>query len=342
MEVFSFLPSLRSYVLTRFILMIPMILILLTFVFIILRVLPGDPVSAILGPKASPEQKAEIREKLGLDKPIIFQYFSYLGGLLKGDFGRSMLTRRPVLDEILERFPATLELTIFSLLIAFILGLFLGVESSRRLGSSFDEAFRFYAVVVYALPVFWLGMMFQLLFGVKLGFFPVSGRISPLMEPEHITGLYLLDSLLTMNLASFLNSLKHLFLPSLTLGIVLSGVFLRLVRGNMVEVLRLDFIRAARARGISERRVLYRHALKNALIPVITMLGLEFALLLGGAVLTETTFSWPGVGTFLIMRIRYRDFAAVQGVIVFYALLVALVSVIVDMICAFIDPRVRY
>lgn len=334
--------SLRRYILVRLFFMIPMVLILLTFIFLILRVLPGDPVSAILGPKASPEQKAEMRERLGLDKPLVVQYLDYLGSLIKGDFGRSMLTRRPVIEEIWEKFPATLELSLSSLLVAFALGLFLGVESARRWGSAFDSAFRLYAIVVYAIPVFWLGMVFQLLFGMGLGVFPISGRISPLMEPEHITGLYVLDSILTLNWASLIDALKHLFLPSLTLGFVLSGIFVRLVRGNMLEVMRMDFIRAARARGIHERDILYRHALKNALIPVVTMLGLEFALLLAGAVLTETTFSWPGVGTFLVMRIRYRDFVAVQGVIVFYALLVALVGLMVDVICAYLDPRVRY
>ncbi|MCD6362717.1 MAG: ABC transporter permease [Synergistetes bacterium] len=322
--------------------MIPMVLILLTFVFFILRVLPGDPVSALLGPKASPQQVAEIREKLGLNKPLLVQYFDYIFNLVKGDFGKSMLTRRPVIKEIFERFPATLELTICSMFVAFLIGLVLGVESAKRWGSFWDSVSRSYAIVIYAVPVFWLGLMMQLIFGIKLGILPVSGRISPLMEPDHITGLFLIDGILTWDWEAFWDAFKHLVLPSVTLGLVLSSVFVRLVRGNMLEVLRMDFIRAARARGIAERSVFYRHALKNALIPVLTMLGLEFALLLAGAVLTETTFSWPGIGTFLIMRVRYRDFMAVQGVIVFYAVLVAFVGLLVDIICAYVDPRIRY
>ncbi len=334
--------SLRYYVIARLLLMIPMVFILLTFVFFILRVLPGDPVSALLGPKASPQQIAEIREKLGLNKPLLIQYFDYILNLMKGDFGKSMLTRRPVIKEIFERFPATLELTIWSMLIAFLIGLLLGVESAKRWGSFWDSVSRGYAIVIYAVPVFWLGLMMQLIFGIKLGILPVSGRISPLMEPDHITGLFLIDSVLTWDWEAFWDAFKHLVLPSVTLGLVLSSVFVRLVRGNMLEVLRMDFIRAARARGIAERSVFYRHALKNALIPVLTMLGLEFALLLAGAVLTETTFSWPGIGTFLIMRVRYRDFMAVQGVIVFYAILVAFVGLLVDIVCAYVDPRIRY
>lgn len=336
------MPSLRDYILARLFLTILVALILLTLVFFILRVLPGDLVSAILGPGASPEQELEIKGKLGLDKPLVVQYFSYMGNLLRGDFGKSMLTHRPVLSEILEMFPATLELVLFSLLIAFLLGSLLGVQSARRRGGLLDGILRFYSIVVYALPIFWLGMLFQLLFGVKLGMLPVSERISPLMKLNHITGLYTLDSLLTLNFSALLDALKHLLLPSLTLGLVFSGVFLGLFRRSILEVLKMDFIRVAEARGIPKGDIFNRHVLRNALIPVINMLGFEFAMLLGGGVLTEATFSWPGLGTLLIARIRYRDFIAVQGVIVFYALFVALVGLIVDLIRAYMDPRVRY
>jgi len=334
--------KLRDYVLIRVLLSIPMILILLSVVFLILRVIPGDPVVAILGPKAPPEQVEELREKLGLNDPIYVQYFKYLGGLIRGNLGESILTGRSVSEEILERFPATLELSIVSMTIASLLGVFLGVESSRRRNSPVDVSIRVYSLAIYSIPIFWLGLMFQLIFGKYLGVLPISGRISPLMEPERITGLYLVDSILELNLRAFLDSIEHLILPSLTLGLVLSGVVVRMTRANMLEVLEKDFILASRARGVVERRVIYKDALKNALIPVITMMGLQFALLMGGAVLTETTFSWPGIGSYLIMRIGYRDFSAVQGAIVFYAILVASISVLVDIICAYIDPRVRY
>jgi len=320
-----------------------MLLILLTVVFIVLRVMPGDPATAILGAHAPRSQIEHLREQLGLNKPLIVQYFEYLGKLIRGDMGRSMIWgKRPVRVEIAEHFPATVELTIGGMLVAILIGVFTGAYAAHKRKSVADYGLRLYSIIVYSIPIFWLGMILQLIFGVYLKWLPVAGRIGVKMKPEHITGLYLVDSLITRNWPSFVSALKHLVLPSLTLGLVLSGIFTRLTRANMLEVLQQDYIKAARARGLPERAVVYKHALKNAFIPILTMMGLQFALLLAGAVLTETTFSWPGMGRFLVERIEYRDFPSVQGAVVFFALLVAGVSLLVDIIYAYLDPRIRY
>ena len=335
--------SLRAYILTRVLLTIPMIFILLTVVFLVMRVLPGNPVLAMVGMKASEEQIRQLMHQLGLDKPLWRQYLDYLSQVLRGDLGTSMIWgRRPVIEEIMDHFPATVELTLSGFAVSVLLGLATGTIAGVRRGTGWDLAMRMYSIVVYALFIPWLGMMLQYVFGVKLGWFPIGGRIGPLMEPRHVTGLYVLDAIITLDWDSLVSAIRYLTLPSLTLGVVLSGVYTRLVRTSLSEVLSQDFIRAARSRGVSERVVLFRHALKNAFIPILTMMGLQFALLLAGAVLTETTFSWPGMGTFLMERIIYRDFTTVQGTIVFYALFVALVSLVVDLIYAYIDPRIRY
>ncbi|HID90967.1 TPA: ABC transporter permease [Candidatus Bathyarchaeota archaeon] len=335
--------SLRAYVVTRVLLTVPTILILLSIVFLIMRVMPGDPVYAWLGPKARPEYAEALKRKLGLDKPIYLQFIDYLWQLCHGDLGRSLIWgKRPVIVEIWEHFPATVELSIFSFTISVLIGLFTGALSAHRYRTMVDHTLRLYGIVTYALFIPWFGMILQMSFGVYLGWLPVAGRIDVLMEPATVTGLYVLDSILTLNLLSLVSSLRHLALPSITLGIYLSGIFTRTTRVNMLDVLRQDYIRAARARGLPERIVVYKHALKNAFLPILTMMGLQFALLLAGAVLTETTFSWPGVGTFLVERILYRDFTTVQGTIVFFAVLITAVSLIVDIIYAYIDPRIRF
>jgi peptide/nickel transport system permease protein len=272
------------------------------------------------------------------------QYFNYLLSLLRFDLGTSIapVRGRPVATDLKEKFPATLELSIFSMIVTVIIGVSTGAYAAHKRRSVVDYGFRLYSIVIYAIPVFWLGLMLQLIFGVYLGWLPVAGRVGTRLAPDKITGLFVLDSILTRNKASLVSSLKHLALPSLTLGLYLSGVFTRLTRANMLDVLRQDFITAARARGIPERIVVYKHALKNAFIPILTMLGLQFALLLAGAVLTETTFSWPGMGRFLVERISYRDFPSIQGGVVFFAILVAAVSLMVDVIYAYLDPRIRY
>lgn len=334
--------SLRVYIIRRVLLAIPMIFILLSIVFLIMRIV-GDPVSAILGGHAPLEQIERIREQLGLNKPLTFQFFDYIGQLLQGNLGRSLIWgQRPVMAEIWDRFPATLELSLYAFLISILIGIFTGTMAATKRNQPVDHFFRLYGIITYSLFIPWIGIMLQLLFGVYLGLLPIGGRIGILMEPKTISGLYILDSLLTFDLDSFVSALRHLILPSVTLGVYLSGIYTRLTRTNLIEVLEKDFIKAARARGLAEKVVVYRHGLKNAFIPILTMMGLQFALLLVGAVLTEITFSWPGMGTLLFERVIYRDFTTVQGIIVFFAFIVVTVNLMVDIIYAYIDPRIRY
>jgi len=319
-----------------------MIFILLGIVFFIMRVV-GDPVSAILGGHAPQEQIEQIKQQLGLNRPLLIQFFGYLGQLLRGNLGRSLIWgQRPVISEIWDHFPATLELSICAFLVSIIIGIFTGIIAATHLNKFLDHTFRLYGIITYGLFIPWIGIMLQLIFGVYLGLLPIGGRIGTLMEPKTITGLYILDSLLTLNMDSFVSALKYLILPSLTLGVYLSGIYTRLTRTHLIEVMGKDFIKAAWARGLPRRTVIYKHGLKNAFIPILTMMGLQFALLLVGAVLTEITFSWPGMGSLLFERITYRDFTTVQGIVVFFALIVVTVSLLVDVIYAYIDPRIRY
>jgi len=346
--------SLLAYIITRLLLTIPMILILLTIVFLIIRVMPGDPVIAMMGPKGTPEMIEEMRHELGLDKPVISfgldnQYVDYLRDLIRGDLGTSTYYKVPVWEKLKLYFPATLELTIFGLFIAFCVGIFSGAFAADKRKTVADYSIRLYGIAIYSIPIFWLGLMLQIIFGVWLNditggrfAFPIAGRISARISPEVITGLFVLDGIISGSWKQVTNSLFHLVLPAMTLGLVLSGIFVRLTRANMLDVLKQDYILSADARGIKRKKVVYRHALKNAFVPVLTMMGLQFAYLMAGAVLTETTFSWPGMGSYLVEAVNYRDFPAIQGTIIFIALLVASISLVVDIIYAFINPRVRY
>lgn len=333
-----------SYFLTRLLLTIPMIFVLLTLVFVVLRVMPGDPVSAMLGGHAPEKVIEEKKIELGLDKPIAVQYVEYLGQLARFDLGDSMIFRERVATPILEKLPATLELTLWGLFICLAIGIPLGAFAARRRRTPADYAARLYANIVYCIPVFWMGLILQMVFGVFLKWFPVAGRVGSRISVSDFqtTGFFIIDTLLKGNLYAFVDVLHHLVLPAFTLGIVLSGIFVRLTRANMLDTLRSDFILAARSRGIPERTVVYGHGLRNALIPIITMLGLQFSLLLAGAILTETTFSWPGMGRLLLERIYLRDYPTIQGIIVIYALFVSLMSLLVDIVYAVIDPRVQY
>jgi peptide/nickel transport system permease protein len=335
---------LASYVVTRILLTIPMIFIMLTLVFVVLRVMPGDPVSSMLGGHAPEKVIEEKKKELGLDRPITVQYVQYLGQLARLDLGESMIFKQKVSQPILEKLPATLELTLFGLLASLAIGIPLGAAAARRRRSGGDYAARLYANIAYCIPVFWLGLLLQLVFGVLLGWFPISGRTGPRIQSSGFSwsGFYLVDTLRAGNFPAFADVLWHLVLPAVTLGVVLSGIFVRLTRANMLDVLKSDYILAARARGIPERRVVYDHGLRNALIPIVTMLGLQFSLLLAGAILTESTFSWPGMGRLLLERIYLRDYPTIQGVIVVYTLFVSAMSLFVDLLYAVIDPRVKY
>lgn len=336
--------NLLRYAVTRILLTIPMLWVLLTLVFVVLRVMPGDPVSAMLGGHAPERVIQQKKEELGLNRPILVQYFDYLGDLARLDLGDSMIFNQKVSQPLLEKLPATLELTLAGMVFTLAIGVPLGAYAASRRRSGRDFGIRLFGNVAYCIPVFWMGLMLQLIFGIWLNLLPIAGRTGPrvFVSDFQRTGFYLLDTLLAGNIAAFIDVALHLLLPSLTLGIVLSGIFIRLTRANMLDTLKADYVLAARARGIPERRVVYRHALKNAFIPVLTMLGLQFAALLAGAILTETTFSWPGMGRLLVERIYLRDYPTIQGVIVVYAFFVSLVSLVVDLIYALIDPRVRY
>ena len=334
--------SLRSYVVTRILMTIPMILLLLTIVFMIVRVLPGDPAALHFERNVTPEALWEFREELGMNAPIWEQYINYLIGLPQGDFGLSMQDFSPISYHISQRFPATLELTIYAMLFAVLFGVALGVKAAKNYDTVKDYTIRTFGIVTYAIPVFFLGMILQFIFSIYLGWLPTGTRFSPRYDPPtNITGLYTIDSILTGNLQALAISFGYLLLPALSLGMVLSGIFIRLTRTNMLETLRMDFVVAAQARGLSDRTVSFSYALKNAFLPVMTMIGLQFAALLSGAILTETTFSWPGLGTYLVQRIAHRDYTAIQGTVVFFGILVSLVTLFVDILYAYLDPRIR-
>ncbi len=342
--------GLKSYVATRVILTIPMLIILTTIVFLIVRVLPGDPVLLHFGKQVNPQAVEEVRHILGMDQPIYVQYFNYMIGLIHGNLGIAFSNYQPVSQQIVSAFPATLELTLYAIIVAIVIGVFLGVRSSRRYASVEDTSIRTYGIVSYAIPVFFLGLILQSVFAVGFHVLPATGRISAGDIPQggyffgmHVqTGLYTIDALLGGNLAQFADAVRHLVLPSLALGIAISGVFVRITRSNMLEALHQDFVTAARARGLKERTVLYSYGLRNAFLPVLTVMGLQFAALLGGAILTETTFAWGGIGTYIFRSIQAYDYTAIQGSVIFFGVLVAFVSLVVDVLYAYLDPRIKY
>jgi len=337
--------ALQYYIFARILLAPLMLWTIVTVVFLLLRATPGDPVDVVLGGRGAPDSvKEEYRQRLGLGDPLWLQYIRYLGDLLTFNLGNSLTSQGQNVWEIIQdHFPATLELATFSMAIALIVGVSFGAISASKPNTVFDVGGRLFGIITYAIPLFWFGMILQLIFAVQLRWFPPNGRFalsSP--TPPDITGIYTLDSILNGNIEQLLISLYYLALPSLTLGFLISGIFERIVRVNLQQTLKADYVEAARARGISEIRILIAHALKNALIPVITVLGLTFASMLGGAVLTEVTFSWPGLGNRLYLAISERDYPTVQGIMVFFAAIVVMASILIDIINAYIDPRIRY
>lgn len=336
--------SLPRYVLIRVLLVLPMMLVLLTVVFFLLRVAPGDPVSAAVGGKLDEAALDERRAALGLDRPLTVQYVEYLGQVARLDFGSSISDNRPILDIIRDQGGATLTLTVGAFLFALLIGLPLGRVAGRYRDTGLDAVIRIFGVVTYAAPIFWVGIMFVLLVITFFPGWPTYDIATPqtkfLVQPH--THILLVDALIGGDGGAVGDVLKHHVLPCLTLGLLLSGVIIRLVRVNVIQSLKGDYVEAARARGIPERLVVRRHAFRNALVPVITVIGLQVALTLSGAVLTERTFNWPGLGTELVQYVNSRDYLAVQGLVTFFALVVVLVSVVVDVVNALVDPRVRY
>jgi peptide/nickel transport system permease protein len=303
-----------NYTLKRTLQMIPTLFGVLLVVFILVHSVPGDPARMVAGAEASAEDVELIRERLGLNEPLYVQFGSYIAGVVKGDFGTSMRSGRPITEEIMTRFPTTFKLTIFSVVILVVVGLFAGIFSATKPNSLRDNATMMFALFGISMPVFWLGLMLILLFSYYIPILPSGGN----------------------------SELKHFILPAIALGLSSSAILARLTRSSILEVINQDFVRTARAKGVKEKIVVYKHTLKNALIPIITIIGLEFGSLLGGAVLTETVFSINGLGRFLIQSIQFRDYPAVQGCVLFIAVLFVVVNIIVDLSYGLVDPRVRY
>jgi peptide/nickel transport system permease protein len=323
---------------------IPMVWILLTLVFVLMRVAPGDPVSAALGARLSADQLAERRAAAGFDQPILSQYGDFLGHIVRLDFGRTLTDNRPVTNIIVENGGATLTLTLAAVIIALLFGLPMGLHAGRRRDKVDDIVIRLFGILTFAAPVFFIGLLFQLFFGKTLGWLPTSGQASPIVQAtvETKTHILLLDTIIAGDAEATGDVLKHLILPAVTLGLLTLGVLIRMTRVNVIQTLGSDYVESARARGIPDRQVVVRHALRNALVPVITVMGLQAALLLGGAVLTEQTFNWPGIGNQLVDYLNNRDYTAVQGIITFFALVVVAVSLLIDIVNALVDPRIRY
>ncbi|MBD7976437.1 ABC transporter permease subunit [Serpens gallinarum] len=314
---------------------------LLTFALI--RLIPGDPVEVMMGERRiDPELHAQAMERLGLNKPLYQQYVDYIGRLAQGDLGESLRTRESVWTEFTALFPATLELALAAMLFASTLGLLAGVIAALKRGSLFDHGVMGLSLTGYSMPIFWWGLILILIFSVNLGWTPVSGRIDLLYDIPPITGFMLIDTLLSDEPGSFLDALRHLILPAIVLGTIPLAVIARMTRSAMLEVLGEDYVRTARAKGLSPARVVFVHALRNALIPVLTVFGLQTGALLAGAVLTETIFSWPGIGKWLIESIGARDYPVVQNGILLVACLVILVNFTVDLLYGLANPRIRH
>ena len=334
--------SLPRYLLQRVLLLIPMIWLVMTVVFLLLRVAPGDPISAAVGGRLAEDELERRREAMGLDRPLFVQYLEYLGQVARLDLGNALTDNRPVTEIITDNGGATLTLTLGAFLFALVLGLPLGLLAGRRRDSVVDVLIRVFGIVTYAAPVFVTGLLLVVL--ISGTGWPTYDIASPVTKfnVETKTHILLVDAFLSGDATMIWDVVQHHILPCFVLGLLLSGVFIRLVRVNLLQTLQGDYVEAARARGIAERHVIRRHAFRNALVPVITVLGLQVALTLSGAVLTESVFNWPGLGTELIDYLEARDYAAVQGLVMFFALIVVVVSVVVDIVNALVDPRVRY
>jgi peptide/nickel transport system permease protein len=321
---------------------IPVLIGVSIVVFFMVRAIPGDPAQILLGQLATQEQIQALREQMGLDQPVIVQYWLFLKDAVRGDLGTSIVTGRPVTTELLVRFPATLELTAFAMFIAVLVGVPVGVISAVRQYSLLDKFTSVLALTGISMPIFWLAMILIVIFTVHLGLLPFPGRLSSGVAITSITGLVLVDSLLTLNFAGFWDGLLHLIMPALALGTIPMAIIMRMTRSSMLEVMGEDYVRTARAKGVVPWRVVFKHALRNAMLPTVTVIGLQIGLLMSGAILTETIFSWPGVGQIAYESIIRRDYAMIQGVVLYGAALFVLVNLLVDILYAVLDPRVRY
>ena len=331
------------FILTRVSLVIPTFLGVTFLTFLLIRLVPGDPIEVRVGERGiPPERLLELRRELGLDRPLWQQFLDYIAGVLQGDLGVSLVTRNSVFSEFLTLFPATLELAALAMLFATVVGLPAGIVAAVRRGSVFDHGVMGISLTGYSMPIFWWGLLLILFFSVGLGWTPVSGRLDLLYYVEPVTGFMLVDTLMAGEYGAFWSALHHLILPMIVLGTVPLAVVARMTRSAMLEVLGEDYIRTARAKGLAGKRVIGLHALRNALIPVVTVIGLQVGTLLGGAILTETIFSWPGVGKWLIESINRRDYPALQGGVLLIATTVMAVNLLVDVLYGVLNPRIRH
>jgi peptide/nickel transport system permease protein len=332
----------KWYIIKRLLQIIPVILGVTIIAFTLIHIAPGDPARNMLGQHASQQEIDEIRAKYGLDQPLYVQYFIWLGDVLQGNLGRSILYHEQVTIEIASRFPNTIELAIAAMLFAILIGVIAGIISATKQYSIADYSVMGIALFGISMPVFWLGIMLMMIFGVYLGWLPIGGRIDLLIPFHRVTGFMVLDSIITANGAALISVLSHLVLPAIALGTIPMAIIARTTRSSMLEILRQDFIRTERAKGLSERIVIYKHALRNAMVPVVTVVGLNFGLLLSGAILTETVFSWPGVGRLVVNAVYARDYPLVIGCILVFALVFVIVNLITDILYTYIDPRIHY
>jgi peptide/nickel transport system permease protein len=331
-----------NYIIKRLLALIPILIGVAIIVFLIVHLIPGDPAQTMLGERATDQALERLREQMGLNDPLPVQFWRYVKDLLRGDLGRSIMSNNPVSAELMQRFPATLELSFFAIIFSVFVGVPAGIFASMNQNSWFDNLSMLIALIGVSMPIFWLGLMFIWLFAVELGWFPPSSRIGVGLEFTPITNLYVIDSILQFNFTALKNVLHHLVLPAVALGTIPMAIIARMTRSSMLEVLKKDYIRTAYAKGLKRKIVIFKHALKNAMVPIITVVGLQFGVLLGGAVMTETIFSWPGLGKYLVDAIYARDFPIVQGGILFFAGVFVIVNLIVDLSYALVDPRIQY
>lgn len=331
------------FVVTRLGMVIPTFIGITFLAFMLIRMIPGDPIELLVGERGiDAARHAMLRSEMGLDKPLLTQYFIYISNVLDGDFGKSIVTKRPVLEEFFTLFPATVELSLAAILFAVCVGLPIGILAATRRGKATDYAVMGVALTGYSMPIFWWGLLMILLFSVTLGWTPVSGRISVLYFFEPVTGFMLIDSLLSGEKGAFASAVSHLILPAFVLSTIPLAVIARMTRSSMLEVLGEDYIRTARAKGMAPKRVIYVHALRNALIPVVTVIGLQVGVLLAGAILTETIFSWPGIGKWLVESINRRDYPVLQGGVLIIAIGIIMINLLVDLLYGIINPRIRH
>jgi peptide/nickel transport system permease protein len=329
------------FIVRRLILLLPILLGLSLLVFLWIRALPAGPAQSLLGERATPETIRQIEEQYGLNEPIHIQYWSYLKTVGTGDLGTTIRTRRPVTDELKERFPATIELTLAALLFATLFGVPLGFIAAKRYGTWVDHSSLVISLIGISIPIFFLAILLKYVFAVKLGLLPTVGRISVLIDLEHPTNFYLIDALIAGDPEAFWDVSKHLILPAIALGSIPLAITARITRAAVLDVQNEDYIRTARAKGLPPRTVDIRHIFRNAMLPIVTIIGLQMGLLLSGAVLTETVFAFPGMGTWLVEAIRQRDYAILQGGILFVSFVFVIVNLLVDISYALINPRIR-